>query len=585
MWRFLRLVLAFTVGFFLTAIIGIVLLTISLSGAFVALSAKQQKVSRSKAIPDSSWLYIPLDGELEEYVPQDIDFDFFFSFMNTLLGQPSKTVPTLDELRQALEQAAEDKRIRGIVLHCADLAAYPAQIEQIARWLKAFRAKSGKPVHAYGNFFTEKTYYLAACADSIFMYPGSGALLEWNGLVVENTFFRKAMERWGVRPILVRVGRYKSAAESFTEEGFSQANREQLSVLLEDIWRTWVDSIAAWRSIPAESLRAWPNQAIFFSAQEALERRLVDALLPWESWLARYTPDKVLEDNRALIAVKRLLDDKESKHKAPKIAILYAQGEIGPQAVLSADEFVPVIQTIARDSTIKAVVLRVNSPGGAVLDADRMARALMDLKAQKPFVVSMGGVAASGGYYISAYADSILAERTTITGSIGVIGLLLNCRELLEKHLDLRTDRVKVGGEHADFMNPFREPDPYEVNRLQREIDQIYREFLTVVKVGRRYPSLEAVDGIGQGRVWSGEDAQTIGLVDALGGLDRAIAVAAHKAGLKEYRIEAYPRKKSFYEEWLAKWEASLRWLQQLSLRAGTSPLAIEVYWPGPSIY
>lgn len=584
MWRFLRLVFAFTIGFFLAAIVGIILLTISLSGAAVALSAKSQKGAEKKPIPQDSWLYLPLDGELKEYKAQDLDLDFSFSFLGSFLGEPKSTVPTLDELRRVLERAASDKRIKGIVLYCADLSAYPAQIEQIARWLRAFRIKSGKPIHAYGNFFTEKTYYLAACADSIFMYPGSGALLEWNGFVVENTFFRKVLERWGVRPILVRVGRYKSAAESFTEERFSQANREQLSVLLEDTWRTWVDSVAAWRSILAESLLVWPNQAIFFSAQEALARKLVDALLPWEGWLAAHTEDKVLKDNRALVSAKRLLKE-ESEEEGSKIAILYAQGEIGPQASLSADELVPVIQTLTQDSTIKAVVLRVNSPGGAVLDADRIARALLELKAKKPLIVSMGGVAASGGYYISAYADSIFAERTTITGSIGVIGLLLNYRELLERHLDLRTDRIKVGGDYADFMNPTREPDPYEISRLQREIDQIYREFLAVVRMGRRYPSLDAVDGIGQGRVWSGEDAHGIGLIDGLGGLERAILAAAQRANLPKYTIKAYPAPKSFYEEWLSRWESSLQWLKQAMAGPTTSPFVIEAYSPEVVIY
>jgi protease-4 len=576
MWRFIRLVLAFLVAFVLAVVIGTILLTMSLTGAFVALSKKQKSVV---SLPKESWLYIPLTGELREYQKDDVPKPSF-SLLSLTLGEPASQVPTLDNLRKALQAAAEHKKIKGIVLYAGDLSAYPAQIQQIGRWLRIFREKSGKPIHVYGDYFTEKTYYLAALADSIFMYPSAGGGIEWNGLASEALFFRKVFDRWGIQPILVRAGKYKSAAENFTEERFSEENREQLRLLLEDTWATWIDSVSTWRGIQAESLRIWPDEQVFFSSQEALRAKLIDVRLSWEEWQRTFTGKSERKNDR-LVSVSRLLSEVEADDKKrPKIAILYAEGAIGPTEELTGDAMVPEIEQLAQDTTVKAVILRVNSPGGAVLDSDRMTMALKALKAQKPLIVSMGGVAASGGYYISAYADSILAERTTITGSIGVIGVLFNVRNLMEKHLDLRSDRVRVGGKYADFMSPYREPLPGEVARLQRSIDEVYQEFLTVVKEGRRYPSVKSVDDIGQGRVWSGEDALAIGLVDALGGLERALEMARQKAGLKEYEVITAPKSKNFIEEWLSKWQSSVQWAWGLWQKRPTLPEAIQMRTP-----
>lgn len=576
MWRFLRLVLAFLVAFIIAVVLGTVLLTLSFTGALVALSQKQKPIT---PLPDSSWLYIPLTGELREYQSDDVETPSF-SLLSLSFSEPKASVPTLEELRQAIEAATENKKIRGIVLYAGALGANPAQIQQIGRWLRDFQKKSQKPIHIYGEYYTEKTYYLAALADSAFMYPGAGGGIEWNGVTAEAIFFRKAFQRWGVRPILVRVGKYKSAAESFTEEQFSEANREQLRLMLEDVWATWIDSISTWREIPAESLRTWPDSRIFLSSKEAKNAGLVDALVSWEDWQKAFTGE-YSEKNKRLISVSRLLQEvKKEKEKAPKVAILYAEGAIGPTEALQAEDMVPEIEQLRQDTTVKAVILRVNSPGGAVLDSDRMATALKALKAEKPLIVSMGGVAASGGYYISAYADSIFAERTTITGSIGVIGVLFNLRELMEKNLDLRSDRVRVGGRYADFLSPYREPDVAEIARLQGSIDEVYQEFLQVVKVGRRFPSVEAVHSIAQGRVWSGADALEVGLVDGLGGLERALEAARQKAGLDTYTVITVPKKKNFVQEWLSRWSESLSWLARLGEKPALPTQVLQMRLP-----
>jgi protease-4 len=326
-----------------------------------------------------------------------------------------------------------------------------------------------------------------------------------------------------------------------------------------------------------ESLRVWPDQYVFFSAEQAQAKGLIDLRMPWQEWMGRFIPEG--EEKPAFISVRQLLHAAKKKGSEEQVALVYAEGEIGPESALSAEELVPVIEKLAREEKVKAVVLRVHSPGGAVLDSDKIARALRALREKKPLVVSMGGVAASGGYYISAFAQKIVAEPTTVTGSIGVIGLLFDVRELLEKHVELRSDRVKVGGKYADFMSPYREALPEEVARLQGEIESIYQEFLAVVQEGRRYPSREAVHTIAQGRVWSGTDALPIGLVDTLGGIETAIVLAARAAALEEYSVGVYPKPQTFWERWLKEFNAVAHSMIAVLLKPANFPDSIQLRW------
>ncbi|MEN2992428.1 MAG: signal peptide peptidase SppA [Bacteroidia bacterium] len=532
MWKFLRLLLAFLIAFFLAMILGGVLLVGALTSAAIAFSQKDKSPSTFTA--QEGWLYLPLFGELREYDKNLISLNI------GLFGALEEKVPTLDEIRQALEKAAQSEKVKGVMLRLGNLSASPAQVQQIGRWLRQFKTRAKKPVYAYGDYFSELTYYLAAYADTIAMYPRAGTFLEWNGLVSEQIFFKRLLDKWGIKPRLFRTGGYKSAAENITEERFSQTNKEQLTELLGDIWNEWVDTIAALRKIPPESLRSWTDTYIFFSPQEALRHRLVDTLIAWDSWeRTHFTPSG--KKDPAWVSYKALLAEKDKAEEY--IALAYMEGSIGPEEEVSAEEWLPILKKIEEDEQVKAVVLRINSPGGAVLDSDKMARAIQRLRQRKPVVVSMSGVAASGGYYLSAYANKIVAEPTTITGSIGVIALLLDLTDLAEKELYLRTDRIKVGGKYADFMSPFREPTPVEQEHMQNEIEGIYREFLEVVREGRRYPSAEAVHTIAQGRVWSGKDALSIGLVDTLGGIETAVKVAADLARLSTYGLKTYPKK------------------------------------------
>ncbi|GIV23783.1 MAG: signal peptide peptidase SppA [Bacteroidia bacterium] len=571
MWRFLRLVLAFILAFFLTILIGGALIAGMLTTGLTIAGSRE---ADTKPLPKKGWLKIAFSGELREHAAADQPS---FSWIEGLFGGPSEEAPTLEELRVALQEAATNEKVQGIILEMGDLSAQPAQIQQIGRWLAAFKAQSKKPIYAYGDYFTESTYYLASLADTIVMYPQAGASLEWNGLATQALFFRRFLEKWGVKPRLFRVGRYKSAAESFTEEKYSEDNRAQLAALLEDIWAVWVDSIARRRHLSPESLRVWPDQYVFFSAEQAQAKGLIDLRMPWQEWMGRFIPEG--EEKPAFISVRQLLHAAKKKGSEEQVALVYAEGEIGPESALSAEELVPVIEKLAREEKVKAVVLRVHSPGGAVLDSDKIARALRALREKKPLVVSMGGVAASGGYYISAFAQKIVAEPTTVTGSIGVIGLLFDVRELLEKHVELRSDRVKVGGKYADFMSPYREALPEEVARLQGEIESIYQEFLAVVQEGRRYPSREAVHTIAQGRVWSGTDALPIGLVDTLGGIETAIVLAARAAALEEYSVGVYPKPQTFWERWLKEFNAVAHSMIAVLLKPANFPDSIQLRW------
>ncbi|GIV25546.1 MAG: signal peptide peptidase SppA [Bacteroidia bacterium] len=576
MWRFLRTLLAFTLAFLLAMFIGGLLLVGALTTAGGILASRS---SDGLPAPQAGWLLLNLSGELKENEASEWPS---FSWQRWLFGAPEEKTATLEEIRRALETAQKKSDIPGVVLRLGDLSARPAQVQQIGRWLLSYKQKTGKPIYAYGDYFTELTYYLASYADTVILYPGSGAAVEWNGLVAEGVFFRRFLEKWGVKPRLFRTGAYKSAAENFTETGYSADNRAQITALLEDVWSNWIDSIARRRDLSAESLRTWPDRYIFFSAQQAREKRLVDTLLPWQVWVRRFIPEG--EEKPEFVSVQALSRSEKPSKKKAQVALLYAEGEIGPESELQAEKLVPLLRKALQDDKIKAVVLRVNSPGGAVLDSDKIARAVKELRTKKPVVVSMGGVAASGGYYISAFADKIVAEPTTITGSIGVIGLLFEVKGLLEKELALTTDRVRVGGQYADFLSPYREATPQETARLQSEIDGIYEEFLQVVKEGRRYPSRDAVHSIAQGRVWSGQDALSHGLVDTLGGLETALTLAARAAQLADYEVISLPEPESFFEKWIKKIQSTASSLLFGAMRTPL-PAVFQARWIEFNLY
>lgn len=408
-----------------------------------------------------------------------------------------------------------------------------------------FRKVSGKPVYAYGEDYSQKDYYVASAADSVFLNP-AGAF-ELKGLAAQLQFFRGTLEKIGVKPEIFYAGRFKSATEPFREYKMSDANRLQLSVLINTVWSEYLEAAAAHAKTDTATVGAWTREGTVLLPEDAQRLGLVDRLAYWdevESLIRRKT-DKKEKDK---VAFTKIGDYSRSKTDATlkdgRIAVLFAEGEISDgksenSYQIASETFVAQIRRIRNNDNVKAVVLRVNSPGGSARASEVILRELQLLQEKKKLVVSMGDLAASGGYYISATADSIFALPTTLTGSIGVFGMMFNASELLTQKLGVTFDEVK-NAPFADFPSIAKPFTDAERARMQRGVDAIYALFKSRVAAGRKL-SPEQVDSIAQGRVWLGRDALAVGLVDRIGGLDDAIRSAAKLAGLSDYSISTYP--------------------------------------------
>jgi protease-4 len=382
-------------------------------------------------------------------------------------------------------------------------------------------------------------------------------MVEWNGLVSNQMFLRGMLDRWGVEPVLIRVGTFKSAAENITERQMSPANREQIGTMLNDMWNHILNGIAEARGRSAAELDSAASRFTVVTAQDAINVGLVDGVRFDDQIRATLRAKLGLgaEDDIRTIGYADYAEAQaqNAKFHENKIAVIYAVGEInygaGDANTIGNLTLCRQIREAAEDDKVKAIVLRVNSPGGSALASDMIWREILQAKAKKPVIASMGDVAASGGYYISAPCDRILAEPTTITGSIGVIGLLMNTQKFFTNELGITFDRVYSNdNRYADLGNPNRPMSDYERERIQLGVNQIYRDFLTVVANGRGFANADSVDRIAQGRVWSGLRALELKLVDELGGLDRAIAIAAERANMQEYRVVEIPRQREGLE-------------------------------------
>ena len=435
-----------------------------------------------------------------------------------------------------------------------------AAVEEIRNALIAFRDSSSKPVYAYSDLYEQKTYYLASVADKVVLNPRGR--LDFRGLGGEVTFYKNALEKLGVEMQVVRHGKFKSAVEPFLLEEMSPENREQRLVYMGSMWNHMLNGISQERGIPVDRLNELADQMMTFrSAATALEAGLVDTL--------KYK-DQVLDDLRQItgtaakkgINVVNVADyakaplkkgAKKSTFSRNKIAVIYASGDIGTSIVsgegINGDKLSREIRKVRQDSSYKAIVLRVNSPGGDAYASEVIWREVKLAADEKTVVVSMGDVAASGGYYIACAADKIVAHPNTITGSIGVFGMIPNAGELLGETLGITTDVVKTN-EHSDMPSLTRPMSPFERNLMQSFIEETYALFVSRVADGRKMESA-AVDSIGQGRVWSGENALNIGLVDELGGLDKAVEMAADLAGLENYRTVSLPELSDPFTEML----------------------------------
>jgi len=510
------------------------------------------------------------EGKIEPNSIVKIKFDYIISdkpnndpFMNfSPLGdfEPNNS-HNLYKVLNAIQLATNNENVSGIFL---DLNSFQspgqASIKEIRDALQLFKEK-GKFIYTYANYFGKSAYYLASISDSIFMYP-TGAL-ELNGLNTTVPFFTETMNEIGIKPEIIRHGKFKAAIEPFMLTEMSPENREQTETLLNDVWNTMLQDISATRNLSIDSLNIIANDIILSMLPfKPVELGLIDGLMYPDEFKALLAK-KINKDDIDDISFISMLDLKEGKNNKSnnKIAIIYAEGNINGDQKNIHSGYTKTIKKVLKDDDINAVVFRVNSPGGSALISDEILSQMQLSKQEKPIVVSMGNYAASGGYYISCAADKIIASPNTITGSIGVFGLLFTAQDLLTNKMKLHFDNVKTN-EFANIGELHRPLSQGEKEAIQISVKNTYTEFITHVANARNMTTKE-VDEVGQGRVWTGQRAKKIGLVDELGGLLEAIDTAAELSEIKDFKIVEFPRSENGIEEFFNNIESAKEFAQK----------------------
>ena len=446
------------------------------------------------------------------------------------------------QVMNAIESAAQDDNIEGIYINLTGAGtASAALLEEVRDYITAFK-ESGKFVVAYGEVYSQGGYYLASVADSIYLNPAGQ--MDWHGLAAQVMFYKGLLDKLGVEPQVFRHGTFKSAVEPYIMNRMSPENRTQMETYINSIWGTMVADIAKERNLSIDSLNMFATDLSAMMAEDALANRMVDGL-KYEDEVEDILREKLELDADEDITFVTLGEYIAANPYTPtysdnKIEVIYAEGQIvqgtSEQGTLGSSTLADQLAEARLDEEVKAVVLRVNSPGGSALASEVIWREMELLRQQKPVIVSMGDYAASGGYYISAPADAIIADATTLTGSIGVFGLMFNAEKALNNKLGITIDVAKTNPS-ADMGMPFRAVSSSERAHIMRSIEQVYSTFVNHVADGRNM-TFDSVDAIGQGRVWTGNDGNRIGLVDEIGGLKYAIAVAADKAEcLDDYMV------------------------------------------------
>jgi len=465
-------------------------------------------------------------------------------------GGKSQSLGLLQALR-SIEKAKTDDKIKGIYLKAGGNSFGLASAQQIREALADFKS-SGKFIYAYADFFSQSDYFLASVADSVFLNPLG--MVELKGLSSNLVFFKGALDKLDVQPQIFYCGQFKSATEPFRLDKMSEPNRKQLAALHKDVWASMLLAFSSHTGADTATINTWVKQGTIQSAGDAIRYKLVEGLKykdEIEDILRRQTDTKA-EDKVPFISLNDYAQSISRGTADNKIAVLVAEGEIidgtansGYQ--IASEDFIKEIRKVKDDKKVKAVVLRVNSPGGSALASEVILRELQLLKMEKPIVVSMGDLAASGGYYISCQADSIFALPSTITGSIGVFGMMFNTQKFFNEKLGVTFD-VEKNAPYADFPNLNRDMTDVEKQFIQNSVDTIYAIFKSRVAKGRKM-EVAYVDSIGQGRIWTGVAALENGLVDALGGMDRALASAAALAKIEDYRVVTYPAMEDKFEK------------------------------------
>ena len=531
-------------------VVGILIFTVAMGiiGVISILGMVASTDSTPK-VKDNSVLVLNLNGVMQERSQDDI-----YSFLTG--GEVSSL--GLDDLAEAIDKAKTDDNVKGIYIEAGMFAPDgPASVQALREKLVEFK-KSGKWIVAYGDQYTQSAYWLCSVADKVIVNPEG--LIDWHGLCTETMYYKDFMAKFGVKMQIAKVGKFKSAVEPFFADKMSDANREQVSVYLNGIWGNIVKDVAQSRKLDAKTLNAYADSLVTFSsADDLVKMKLADQVAYYDEVRAGIKKRLGLDEDDKIsqVSVSQMCAQPNKNKADDRIAVYYAYGDIVSDAedgmsqgsAICSGNVVPDLEELMDDEDVKAVVLRVNSPGGSAYASEQIWRAVTRLKAKKPVVVSMGTYAASGGYYISCAANYIYAEPTTLTGSIGIFGMFPDVSGLLTDKLGLKFDHVKTN-KNSQFGTTSRPFTEEEMQYLTNMVDRGYKTFTKRVSDGRKIP-VERVYEIAEGRVWLGQDALKIKLVDAIGGIDQAVAKAAELAKVKEYRTKAYPAKADMWESLL----------------------------------
>ncbi|MGC6429307.1 MAG: signal peptide peptidase SppA [Flavobacteriales bacterium] len=528
----------------ITTIISFIIIVFVIVGlAAISFSDSGSEISE---IQNNSILKINLNSSITDRgSSNDIDISNIINQSQQNLG--------LNEILSSIEKAKNDDRIKGIYLNIENPNASIATIEEIRNKLQEFKDSTDKFIVSYSEIYSQSAYLISSVAHQIYMHPEG--ILELKGLAYQGMFFKNALEKLDVEAQIIRHGKFKSAVEPFMLDKMSESNRVQTRGFLTSIWEDIKDEITEDRPLDVQEVNLIAENFLIQKANDAVKYKLIDKLMYKDELIDSLKSKLNITDSQDLNVVSlgnyknaKLEGKKYSKNK---IAVIYATGEIsggeGDNQSIGSEGLSKAIRKARKDDKIKAIVLRVNSPGGSALASETILREMALAKKEKTTVVSMGDVAASGGYYIACQADTIVANPTTITGSIGVFGVLFNAQNMMNNTLGINVDTVKTNS-FADLGTPFRPLTTVERNIIQNSVENIYDTFISRVADGRNMTKNQ-VDEIGQGRVWSGRDALELGLVDVLGGLEKSIELAAEMAKLNDYRIVNLPKEKDPFQE------------------------------------
>ena len=545
--RFFKVVFASALGYILAIVLFIV--TVIFIGIGVALKAKPEV-----KIPSDGVLNMKLNYPLAD---KSVD-DSPIVLLSAL--DPNANIPLgLNKILQAIDQAKDDDKIKGIILDLTTFSSGYAKVSEIRNRLEDFKS-SGKFVYAYADYYYFPTYYMASVADSVFINPEGE--MSFTGMVGQVSFFAGALEKMGIEVQAIRAGKFKGAVESFTRKNLSPENRLQMEAYINSVFGEVLSKIADSREISVQKLKTDADQLQMRSVNDFINAGYIDQALYRDQFYSTMKRRMGLDDDKKvpLLSEKKYAKSLKSTGSGrDRIAVVYASGDIvggkGDGTQIASDDMAKTLKSVRLDDKVKAVVFRIDSRGGSSLASDIIWREAKLLAEEKPLIVSMSDVAASGGYYIATPARKILAEPTTITCSIGVFGLIPNAEKLLNDKMGVTFEYIGTG-KNSDMGRIDRPLTSNQKEYIGSIIDKIYDTFLTRVADGREMTK-EDVHAVAQGRVWTGKMAKEVGLVDQLGGLEDAIAVAAEEAGLKDYRLKELPKSKDPIVEMVAKFQGN----------------------------